>query len=126
MPFSRHRSETERPESYSLCIEIIWVSIKRDFFIVFKISEYMVITDSVFGEGYSLIRDYFPKGTDFNAITAERLKEVQHQLNERSRKVQIGTFPRKSFISCAGYRPNDFYLRGWRLETTANKQGFGN
>jgi len=53
MPFSRHRSETERPESYSLSIEIIWVSVKRDFFIVSKFSEFMVITDSVFGEGYA-------------------------------------------------------------------------
>lgn len=33
-----------------------------------------------------LVRDYFPKGTDFNQIPVERLKEVQHQLNERPRK----------------------------------------
>ena len=34
-----------------------------------------------------LVRDYFPKGTDFNTITKKRIKEVQEQLNERPRKV---------------------------------------
>ena len=34
-----------------------------------------------------LIRDYFPKGSDFNLITKKRFKEVQNQLNERPRKV---------------------------------------
>lgn len=33
-----------------------------------------------------LIRDYFPKGTDFNLIAKKNLKEVQNQLNERHRK----------------------------------------
>lgn len=33
-----------------------------------------------------LIRDYFPKGTDFRQVSVERLKEVQHQLNVRPRK----------------------------------------
>ena len=33
-----------------------------------------------------LIRDYFPKGTDFNLVTKKQLKEVQNQLNERPRK----------------------------------------
>jgi transposase, IS30 family len=33
-----------------------------------------------------LIRDYFPKGTDFNLIPKKDLKEVQNQLNERPRK----------------------------------------
>jgi transposase, IS30 family len=33
-----------------------------------------------------LIRDYFPKGTDFNLVTKKQLKEVQNQLNERHRK----------------------------------------
>jgi transposase, IS30 family len=33
-----------------------------------------------------LIRDYFPKGTDFNLITKKQLIEVQNQLNERPRK----------------------------------------
>ena len=33
-----------------------------------------------------LIRDYFPKGTDFNLIKKKQLIEVQNQLNERPRK----------------------------------------
>lgn len=33
-----------------------------------------------------LIRHYFPKGTDFNLIPKNRLKEVQNQLNERPRE----------------------------------------
>lgn len=33
-----------------------------------------------------LIRDYFPKGTDFNMITKKDLNQVQNQLNERHRK----------------------------------------
>lgn len=44
-----------------------------------------------------LIRDYFPKGTDFNLITKERLKEVQHQLNERPRKVLDWSTPKEVF-----------------------------
>jgi IS30 family transposase len=34
-----------------------------------------------------LIRRYFPKGTDFNAVTEWQLKEVESQLNNRPRKV---------------------------------------
>jgi IS30 family transposase len=34
-----------------------------------------------------LIRDYFPKGTDFNLVTKKQLKEVQNQLNNRPRNV---------------------------------------
>lgn len=33
-----------------------------------------------------LIRDYFPKGTDFNLIAKKDLNQVQNQLNERPRK----------------------------------------
>jgi IS30 family transposase len=33
-----------------------------------------------------LIRDYYPKGTDFNLIAKKDLNEVQNQLNERPRK----------------------------------------
>ena len=33
-----------------------------------------------------LIRDYFPKVTDFNLVSKKQLKEVQNQLNERPRK----------------------------------------
>jgi len=34
----------------------------------------------------SLIRQYFPKGTDFNNISESMLKEVEIALNSRSRK----------------------------------------
>lgn len=34
-----------------------------------------------------LVRDCFPKETDFNTIPKARLKEVQKQLNERPRTV---------------------------------------
>ena len=33
-----------------------------------------------------LIRDFYPKGTDFNKITRRELKRVQDLLNERPRK----------------------------------------
>ena len=34
-----------------------------------------------------LIRRFFPKGTDFNKITIEQLKQAQHSLNNRPRKI---------------------------------------
>lgn len=34
-----------------------------------------------------LLREYFPKGTDFTAVTLKRLREVETQLNNRPRKV---------------------------------------
>lgn len=33
-----------------------------------------------------LLRDYFPKGTDFNTISRKELKRIQYELNERPRK----------------------------------------
>ena len=33
-----------------------------------------------------LIREYFPKGTDFNQISIELLQEVENALNSRPRK----------------------------------------
>jgi transposase, IS30 family len=33
-----------------------------------------------------LIRDYFPKGTDFNLVTKKELMDIQNQINERPRK----------------------------------------
>ena len=44
-----------------------------------------------------LIRDYFPKGTDFNTVSKKRLKEVQNQLNERPRKVLDMCTPKEVF-----------------------------
>jgi IS30 family transposase len=44
-----------------------------------------------------LVRDYFPKGTDFKTITKTRLKEVQKQLNERPRHVLDYRTPKEVF-----------------------------
>jgi len=44
-----------------------------------------------------LIRDYFPKGTDFTLISKERLKEVQNQLNTRPRKTLDWKTPKDVF-----------------------------
>jgi IS30 family transposase len=44
-----------------------------------------------------LIRDYYPKGTDFKTIRVEQLKEVQDQLNERPRKVLNWQTPKEVF-----------------------------
>ncbi len=40
------------------------------------------------GEGnYSLIRQFFAKGTDFTLVNNEQLKRAQDLLNDRSRRV---------------------------------------
>jgi IS30 family transposase len=44
-----------------------------------------------------LIRDYFPKGTDFSKITRKELKRVQNELNERPRKVLDMCTPKEVF-----------------------------
>lgn len=44
-----------------------------------------------------LVRDYFPAGTDFNLVSKARLKEVQHQLNERPRHVLDYRTPKEVF-----------------------------
>lgn len=44
-----------------------------------------------------LIRDYFPKGTDFRTISRRRIKEVQKQLNERPRKALNWSTPKEVF-----------------------------
>lgn len=48
-----------------------------------------------------LIRDYFPKGTDFNLISTARLKEVQNQLNSRPRKTLNWKTPKAVFDQLA-------------------------
>jgi len=47
-----------------------------------------------------LIRDYFPKGTDFRQVSRQRLKEVQDQLNNRPRKVLNWKTPKEVFDGC--------------------------
>ncbi len=46
-----------------------------------------------------LIRDYFPKGTDFNTISPKELKYVQNELNERPRKILNMNTPKAVFQS---------------------------
>ncbi len=44
-----------------------------------------------------LIRDFFPKGTDFNLVSRYKLKKVQHMLNERPRKILDWDCPKEVF-----------------------------
>jgi IS30 family transposase len=44
-----------------------------------------------------LIRDYFPKGTDFTHVSKRELKRVQNQLNERPRRVLGFLTPKEVF-----------------------------
>ncbi len=44
-----------------------------------------------------LIRQFFPKGTDFNLISRKQLKQVQHLLNGRPRKVLEYRTPYEAF-----------------------------
>lgn len=44
-----------------------------------------------------LIRDYFPKGTDFNLVSKDEIKRVQNELNERPRKVLDMCTPKEVF-----------------------------
>jgi len=39
-----------------------------------------------------LIRQFFPKGTDFNKISRKEIKKVQHLLNGRPRKTPYEVF----------------------------------
>lgn len=45
-----------------------------------------------------LIRQYFPKGTDFRAITRKDVQQVQDQLNDRPRKVLKFLKPNEVFL----------------------------
>ena len=46
-----------------------------------------------------LIRQYFPKGTDFRLITDKQVQDVQHKLNRRPReKINFST-PLKEFFA---------------------------
>jgi len=44
-----------------------------------------------------LIRDYFPKGTDFDKVSKKEMKRVQHELNDRIRKTLNWQSPKKVF-----------------------------
>lgn len=49
-----------------------------------------------------LIRQYFPKKTDFTKVTLEEIKFAQNQLNERPRKVLDWESPKKAFQKLVG------------------------
>lgn len=44
-----------------------------------------------------LVRDFFPKGTDFSRVSAKKLKQVQDLLNERPRKILDWNSPDEVF-----------------------------
>ena len=44
-----------------------------------------------------LIRQFFPKGTDFNKVTRKEIKYVQKLLNERPREILGWETPKKTF-----------------------------
>jgi len=45
----------------------------------------------------ALLRQYFPKGTDFSKITLNRIKDVQNELNDRPRKTLNWLTPHEKF-----------------------------
>lgn len=47
-----------------------------------------------------LIRQFFPKGTDFSKISCREIKKVQNLLNGRPRKVLTGKLPMKFLTVC--------------------------
>ena len=49
-----------------------------------------------------LIRDFFPKGTDFSKISNEEVKHVQELLNERIRKTLKWKSPKEMFYNLTG------------------------
>jgi len=51
-----------------------------------------------------LIRQYFPKGTDFNHVTVEEIKEVERRLNDRPRKVLNYQKPNEVFFDLAALK----------------------
>ena len=46
-----------------------------------------------------LVRGFFPKGTDFNLVTKEKLNWVQNALNERPRETLGFNTPKDTFNS---------------------------
>lgn len=53
-----------------------------------------------------LIRDFFPKGTDFHKVSKEELKKVQNLLNDRPRKTLDWKTPREMFYESLGATVN--------------------
>lgn len=53
----------------------------------------------------SLIRDFFPKGTDFSRIEPRELKKVENMLNDRPRKALKFYTPREIFTGAVALEP---------------------
>ncbi|MCU7888228.1 MAG: IS30 family transposase, partial [Candidatus Thiodiazotropha sp. (ex Lucinoma aequizonata)] len=45
-----------------------------------------------------LIRQYFPKGTDFNKVSDEQIEQVMDRLNNRPRRTRGGRSPNELFM----------------------------
>jgi IS5 family transposase len=60
----------------------------------------------------SLIRQYFPRGTNFNKISVNRLKEVQDELNDRPRKTLGFYTPHEKFRE----------VLHWQFESTVKER----
>ncbi|MCU7879587.1 MAG: hypothetical protein KZQ66_08250 [Candidatus Thiodiazotropha sp. (ex Lucinoma aequizonata)] len=45
-----------------------------------------------------LIRQYFQKGTDFNKVSDEQIKQVMDRLNNRPRRTRGGRSPNELFM----------------------------
>jgi transposase, IS30 family len=52
-----------------------------------------------------LVRDFFPRGTDFTKITTSKIKKVQALLNERPRKVLDWHTPLEAFTKTVALEP---------------------
>lgn len=53
-----------------------------------------------------LVRQYFPKGTDFTILTHEEVAEVERRLNNRPRKILNFKTPAKVFSLLTGLTPS--------------------
>lgn len=45
-----------------------------------------------------ILREFFPKGTDFRLVTKEQLNRAQYQINERPRKILGFSTPKIEFF----------------------------
>ena len=48
---------------------------------------------------HGLIRQYFPKGTDFNEVSDEHIKQIMDRLNNRPGKMRRGVDRRMNYLS---------------------------
>jgi IS30 family transposase len=52
-----------------------------------------------------LVRDFFPRGTDFTKITKKKLKNIQGMLNDRPRKILNWYTPHEAFTKTVALEP---------------------